>query len=174
MSAAEFLWPHPACLPEEALLASCEMRRHRGGGPGGQRRNRVETAVALVHRPTGIVGRASEERSPERNRLAAVRRLRLALAVELRTPDAGQIPRSSLWRSRVKDGHIACNPAHDDFPSMVAEALDVVAWCNWDAKGAADLLGCSPSQLVRFLQDHPPAFVAWNRGRVARGLRPLR
>ena len=36
---------HPAALPFDALLKECEVRRLRRSGPGGQHRNKVETAV---------------------------------------------------------------------------------------------------------------------------------
>ena len=76
---------HPVNLSDEALLAECETIRQRRSGPGGQHRNKVETAIRLLHRPTGVTGQASERRSQAENLQQALFRLRLALAVQVRS-----------------------------------------------------------------------------------------
>jgi ribosome-associated protein len=67
-------------LPDEDLLAQCEVQAHRAGGPGGQHRNKAETAVRLVHRPTRVVAEGKDQRSRAQNLAAALRRLREKLA----------------------------------------------------------------------------------------------
>ncbi|MFZ4572997.1 MAG: peptide chain release factor family protein [Phycisphaerales bacterium] len=166
--------PHPATLEDKDLLASCTVGKGRSGGPGGQNRNKVETLVTLLHDPTGVDSHAGERRSAIENRAVAIKRLRLALAVRLRCPvPLGEI-RSPLWVSRCKDSRIVCSVDHRDFASLLAEAMDVIAAAEFDLKRAALRLCCSTSQLIKLLQDHPPAIVAVNAERASRGLHPLK
>lgn len=73
-------------LSDPALLADCEETFFTAGGPGGQHRNKTESAVRLFHPPTGITVTATERRSQARNRAAALGRLRLRLETLARRP----------------------------------------------------------------------------------------
>jgi ribosome-associated protein len=73
-------------LADAALLAECQETFFVGSGPGGQHRNKTESAVRLVHLPTGVAVTATERRSQARNRAAALERLRAALLPLSRRP----------------------------------------------------------------------------------------
>lgn len=161
---------HPAALSAEALLAECALTFTRRSGPGGQHRNKVATAVVLLHRPTGITAEANERRSQAENRQVAIDRLRRKLALEIRRP-ADAAP-SQLWQSRCRNGRLSIAARHADFPTLLAEALDLLAGCGMDVPSAAQHLRCTPSQLVKFLKIEPQALAQVNRKRQDLGLRP--
>ena len=57
------------------LEQDCDEEFFIASGPGGQHRNKVETGVRLIHRPTGTVVTATERRSQHANREAAFERM---------------------------------------------------------------------------------------------------
>src|SRR5690349_10809361 len=71
---------------DAALEGACEVDRYRSRGPGGQHRNKTESAIRLRHRATGVIAHADERRSQAENRTQAVRRMREHLAFDVREP----------------------------------------------------------------------------------------
>ena len=165
---------HPASLPSDVLHARCQETRTRRSGPGGQHRNKVETAIVLFDPETEISAEASERRSQSENRRVAIFRLRLNLALGFRiSPSPGESP-SELWSSRCHNGRISINPSHDDFPALLAEVLDRIAFCEWDVSSAAEQLHATTSQIIRLLKHEPRAISLVNYQRRKRDLRPFR
>ncbi|MBN1395442.1 MAG: peptide chain release factor-like protein [Pirellulales bacterium] len=173
-------YDHPAALPPDKLLEDCSIQFVKRSGPGGQHRNKVSTGVVLVHCPTGVMAEAAERRSQAENRAAAMFRLRVNLALEIRrsisnkgAADNRTIP-SPLWQSRCRGGRIEINTSHADFPTLLAEALDTLAAKDFDPRRAAEMLGCSASQLIKLLKKEPQALAAVNAERRAVDLHLLR
>ena len=167
--------PHPACLDDDALAGQCRVTFGRGSGPGGQHRNKVETAAFVTHLPTGVKATARERRSQAQNRHVAQQRLRMKLAITVRTRiRMNRYRPSSLWVRRRQGKTLPVNARNRDFPALLAEAMDVIAAMTFDVGGAAGVLGVTMSQLAKLLGREPKALAWVNDGRAARGLARLR
>jgi protein subunit release factor B len=70
----------------ERLARDCDIVPFRSSGPGGQKKNKTESSVRVVHRPTGVVRIATEHRSQIRNRELALERLWETLERRRRKP----------------------------------------------------------------------------------------
>ena len=68
-----------ARMSDEELERDCTMSAFHASGPGGQGVNTADSAVRLVHRPTGIAVVSREQRSQLQNRLRCLQKLRAIL-----------------------------------------------------------------------------------------------
>ena len=141
-------------LDDEALLKQCKEDRYRSGGPGGQRRNKVETAVKLHHEASGAAVHTDDSRYLQRNRLSAVRRLRERIAIETRAPfdlESPKVPDEFATHIGPK-GTFSINPKNPTYPLVVATALDAFEAAGGSYAKAGKALGITTSQLVKFLK----------------------
>ncbi|XP_020590227.1 peptide chain release factor PrfB1, chloroplastic [Phalaenopsis equestris] len=92
-------------IPEEDL----EISFSRAGGKGGQNVNKVETAVRIVHIPSGVTVRCTEERSQLANKIKALSRLKtklLVIAEEQRAAELKQIRGDAVkaeWGQQIRN-----------------------------------------------------------------------
>lgn len=77
---------------------------YRGTGPGGQHKNKTESAVRMTHLPTGTVVTATESRSQIKNRKVALDRLHRALGPQNQSSCVleGSVWLWCEWRDQVK------------------------------------------------------------------------
>ena len=148
-------------LTEQQLLAECRCDTMRGTGPGGQKRNKTESAVRVTHTATGLFAIDDVERSQHINRHHALQKLRLEFAFHLRCEP-------TVWKQPVP------SPSSDSFPLWAAVALDAPFATDFKLAEAVVLLGTTTSQLVKHLQKLPALWQFVNAERVRRALPPLK
>ena len=163
---------------DDALIAQCDVDRYRASGPGGQHRNKTESAVRLRHRLTGVTAIGEDSRSQAENKVHAVRRLRAAIALSVREPVAldGHAPSPRL-AALVAGGTAplgARTRLTGDYWAAIAELLDLLVAGELEIAATAQRLGITTGALSKLvLHDDQVARVV-NDLRRARGMRPLR
>lgn len=164
---------HEVLLTDDQLVAECDVGRLRRGGPGGQHRNKVETAVRIEHRPTGVVAEANETRSQERNRREAIARLRLSLALSVRSANIPNADLAAIWHEHRRGDRMPTTANSKSGPSLAAHVFDELAEFHFDVGDAATALKVTKSQLFKFLKSNGQVWQALNTARAAAGLSPL-
>lgn len=159
-------------LSDADLLGQCEVQTRRGSGPGGQKRNKTESAVRLRHAPSGITVQSDDTRSQHQNRRRALARLRERIALTLRheIDPATWKPPESL--ARLLQGAVGRN--NPDYLPAVAALLDLFVAVGCSVRDAAQHLGIGTGALSRRLLADESLARAVNGLRAERGLRLLR
>ncbi len=149
-------------LPPEQLLDECKRTPYQASGPGGQKRNRVYSAIRLEHAPSGLRAESGANREAARNRADALRKLRLSLAIAgsrlipIARPQSSAAPPATETPAAPPAHYPAfrakVSVEHKDFPAMVLQALVEFRIHGGEPRPAAERLGVSTSAFVKFLK----------------------
>jgi len=163
---------------DDALIGQCEVDRYRASGPGGQHRNKTESAVRLRHKLSGVSAIGEDSRSQAENKIHAVRRLRSAIALEVREPIQlqGFVPSARL-AAFVAAGTapLGAKTRHTgEYWTSIGELLDLLVGNGLEIGTTAQLLGITTGALSKLLLHDDHVGRAVNDLRRAKGMRPLR
>ncbi len=163
-------------LNDDQLLADCTVETFRASGPGGQHRNKTDSAVRLRHLATGITVQAFESRSQHENRARAAKRLRKAIALTVRRPVdlAAWVPPPELRAILPGAAPNRIGASNERYWSGVQALLDLFAACGCSVADTARTLGLSTGALSRLIIADDDVLPVVNRLRAVRGIRPLR
>ena len=168
-------WTQFLRVDDQVLLGQCAIDRFRASGPGGQKRNKTDSAVRLRHRPTALSAEAVESRSQHENRARALRRLRLEIALNARAVAEAELPEELAEALRIGKGRAITMGRRDArYPSTVAALFDRLEASGWQIGTAASALSVTTSVLGRFLEAEPIVWRGVQAGRQRAGLSPLR
>jgi hypothetical protein len=159
-------------LDDVHLLKQCRVDTYIASGPGGQHRNRTYSAVRLTHVPTGVMVTGEERRSQHENKQKALGRLRMALALQVRSAEF------ALHES-IKDifntaGPVRVNTRNPLYPQVCATVLDALFTCRGSLSSAAELLHMSTGQLAKAVGRDGDLLTAANRLRSQFNLKPIK
>jgi hypothetical protein len=161
---------------EAAFLKTCRFDAYMASGHGGQKRNRTYSAVRLTHLPTSLTVIAEESRSQAENKLKALKRLHLAIALRVRKqPSAGSFTIPGEIRGYFKpDAPLQINPKNPLYPLACATTLDALYLAAAKIGAAAELLSISTGRLNKFLSKDRDLLSAGNELRAHFNLKPLK
>ncbi len=149
-------------LTDQELMEQCVLDKFRASGPGGQKKNKTDSAVRIRHVSSGLVGLSSESRSQHINRVYALRRLRLKIALTLRSNPPNVRSELEKFVQQTKNSSFTLNTRNSKYSIIVASLFDELSANNWKVSLTAKKIGVTSSSLNKFLRSNPELWRALN------------
>ena len=149
-------------LENDALIKLCDIDFFKATGPGGQKKNKTESAVRLTLKNSAISTTASEDRQQSINRSRALQKMRLAIALEMRQEPQ---PWTGQWDMNTK------NSSYSLFAACLTDHLHSH---NWQVSEAAKSLNLSTGKLIKIIAKNETFWQFLNSARQKNGYKPLK
>lgn len=163
---------------DDELVNKCEIDRYRASGPGGQHRNKTDSAVRLRLPSLGISAIAEDSRSQHENKASAIRRMRAAIAVGVRAPviveEFVASPRLLALLAAGTKPLGEKTRAKPEFWAAIAELLDLLWAHSSEVAASAAQLGITTGALSKMLLHDDTVSRAVNEMRRHFDRKPLR
>jgi len=130
-------------LSDAELLKLCEVQAYKGSGPGGQHRNKTNSGVKL--RLGTIESYSCDDRSAHINKILALKKLRMKIALQIREEPALQTP----FAFPGSAGKISTD--NKLYPEFISDILDRIKAANGDLSDAARMWNLSKSALNKII-----------------------
>jgi hypothetical protein len=140
-------------ISDAELLKLCETQAYKGSGPGGQHRNKTNSGVKLKLKIEGVASGewlvvesySCDDRSSHINKMLALKKLRLKIALQMREEPALQIP----FAFPGTGGRISSD--NKLYPEFIADVLDRIKAAGGDLGDAAKMWNLSKSALNKII-----------------------
>ncbi|WDE96948.1 peptide chain release factor-like protein [Lentisphaera profundi] len=149
-------------MTDEELLNRCKTDHYIATGNGGQKRNKTSSAVRLTLKDTSISATASEDRQQSVNKKRALRKLRLAIAMEMRQE-------AQQWQ-----GQLDMNPKNAQYPLFIAALTDNLFDKNWQVSEVAKSMDLSTGKLIKIIAKDDTLWQFVNKERQKNDYKPLK
>ncbi len=161
---------------DTAFLQTCRFDTYMASGHGGQKRNRTYSAVRLTHLETGLSVIAEESRSQAENKIKALKRLRITLALHLRKqPSENSFKVTDEIKSFFQgDNPLQINKKNPLYPLLCATVLDAMYLKEGKIGETSQLLYISTGRLNKFLSKDKDLLTSANELRSYFNLKPLK
>ncbi len=149
-------------MSDEELLSHCKTGHYIATGNGGQKRNKTSSAVRLSLNDSDISVTASEDRQQSVNKKRAIRKMRIAIAMEMREE-------VKAWQ-----GQLDMNPKNAQYPLFVAFLTDSLFEYNWQVSEVAKSMDISTGKLIKIIAKDDTLWQYVNKERQKNGYKPLK